>query len=106
MCTVSMVMDHYWDEWQRKYINPPYSPSTTPGLPGFPTQKPAYTPQQPFSSPLVPQITKEEVEEFRRLLERAREYDRKNNEPDCEMQEKRDRIKKLAEELGVKIDFL
>jgi hypothetical protein len=38
-------------------------------------------------------------------LERAREYDRKNGEPDCELDEKKQRLQKLAEELGIKIGF-
>lgn len=82
MCTVSMIMDHYHDKWSphRDYVHP---------LP-----------------PVVSPITPQEVEEFRRLLERAREYDRKNNEPDCELAEKRDRLKALAKELGVEIEFV
>lgn len=40
------------------------------------------------------------------LLERARQYDIDNNEPDCELQEKKQRILDFAEELGVEIDFL
>lgn len=91
MCVVSMVMDHYWDKW-REYPYGPTSPNTDPCI------RPAIYPQR--------QITPEEVEEFRRLLERAREYDRKNNEPDCELDSKRKRIKDLADQLGVKIDFL
>jgi hypothetical protein len=85
MCTVSMVMDHYWDKWQ------PYQPSN---------------PFVPIGVVPLPAISKEEIEEFRRLLERAREYDKRNNEPDCELAQKRERVKRLAEELGVKIDFL
>lgn len=50
--------------------------------------------------------TQAEIDEFRRLLERAREYDIKNNEPNCEMEEKRKKIKDLADELGIKIDFI
>lgn len=66
-----------------------------------------YSPKtQPVYIPTVPLPTQEEVDEFRRLLERAREYDRKNNEPDCEMEEKRQKLLKIAEELGVKIDFV
>jgi hypothetical protein len=92
MCVVSMVMDHYWDKWEPirrvPYVVPDeYIPFVGPATPPLP-------------------ITPEEIEEFRRLLERAREYDKKNNEPDCELQEKRERLQKLAEELGVKIDFL
>ena len=87
-CVVSMVMDHYWEKW-----NPP--PYVVPHVPF-----PVYVPPQP------PIPTPAEIEEFKKLLERAREYDKKNNEPDCELQEKKDKLLKLAEELGVKIDFL
>lgn len=80
MYVVSMVSDHYWDKWRD------------------------LTPPQVY--PYQPAITTAEIEEFRKLLERAREYDKKNNEPDCELKEKKERLLKLAEELGVKIDFL
>lgn len=83
MCVVSMVMDHYHEKWsQPPYKNP---------LPNI--------------FPLSP-ITNEEIAEFRKLLERAREYDKRNNEPDCELEEKRRRLLDLARELGVKIEVL
>lgn len=94
MCTVSMVMDHKWDEWNRRYPTPTAPPVVPPWI-------------TPFAPPVIaPMPTQEEIAEFRRLLERAREYDKRNGEPDCELQEKRDRLKKLADELGVKIDFV
>lgn len=92
MCVMSMVMDHYWDKWR---------PPTWPYVPPLDTEAWKLIPVPP-----APKITSEEVEEFRRLLERAREYDRQNNQPDCELAEKKERIKKLADQLGVKIDFL
>jgi hypothetical protein len=85
MCVVSMIMDHYTEKWHQRLPNI------------YPTEFPVITP---------PAITSEEIAEFKRLLERAREYDNKNNEPDCELQEKRDTIKKLAKQLGVEIEFL
>jgi hypothetical protein len=85
MCVVSMIMDHFHDKWQ------PYVPTTFP-----------YT----QTYPPVPVISQEEVNEFRRLLERAREYDKRNNEPDCEMEAKRKAIKDIADRLGVDISFL
>ena len=87
MCTVSMVMDHYWEKWRPLVPDPPYVP-----------------PWQ--TAPAVPPISPEEVAEFRRLLERAREYDRKHNQPDCELDEKRQALKTLAEQLGVDISFV
>ncbi len=95
MCVVSMVMDHYWEKWNKPQ---PYPPTYIPN--NFPFNPDA----NKFPAPYFP--TKEEVEEFRKLLERAREYDKRNNEPDCELEEKRERIKKLAEELGIDISFV
>ena len=85
MCVVSMVMDHYRDKW---------------GTPNWALQFPSQT------APVLPQISPQEVEEFRRLLERAREYDKRNNEPDCEMASKKREILDLVEKHGIKIDFL
>ncbi len=95
MCVVSMIMDHYDDKWNKKIQKPQtikYEPGDGVDIPGV---------IYPF-----PFITKEEIEEFRTLLERAREYDKRNNEPDCEMESKRQRILDLAKELGVEINFL
>lgn len=83
MCVYSMIVDHHWDKW--KDIKP---------LP--------FTPSQPY----IPAISPLEIEEFRKLLERAREYDKKNNEPDCELEEKKERIRKLAKDLNIKIHFI
>lgn len=84
MCTVSMVMDHYHDKWK---LGGYVAPNTLPRITLFPTPPPT--------------ISKEEVEEFRKLLDRAREYDKRNNEPNCELEEKKERLRALAKELGV-----
>lgn len=91
MCVVSMIMNHYSEKWG------PTPPTVVP-LPHI-----ISPPSPPIKFPF---ITKEEIDEFRRLLERAREYDRRNNEPDCELEEKKRKVRELAEQLGVKIDFL
>lgn len=92
MCVVSMVMDHFGDEWRRRY---------------YPIQPVTPQPISPFVvSPFVPLPTQQELDEFRRLLERAREYDRKNNEPDCEMDDKKRKLLDMARELGVDISFI
>lgn len=90
MCAVSMIYDHYhdkWDQWRRQM------PNTLPTVPYIPSQ------------PLVPQIPAADISEFYKLLERAREYDKKNNQPDCELESKKEKLRKLAEDLGVKIEF-
>ena len=91
-----MVMDHYWDNWKDR------TPAPYLVVPSQPFQP--YIPPNPIQ-PVTPPITPEEIAEFRKLLERAREYDKRNNEPDCELDEKKQRLKKLAEELGISISF-
>lgn len=81
MCVMSMIMDHYQDKWTDRL-------GDTMPLPGW------------------PMISKEEIEEFRQLLERAREYDRRTGQPDCELDSKRQALLNLAKELGVEIKFL
>lgn len=83
MCVMSMIMDHYQDRW-------------------YPIVYPQATPMWP--SPQA--ISAEEVAEFRRLLDRAREYDKRHNEPDCELDAKRQALKALAKQLGVDISFV
>lgn len=78
MCVVSMIMDHYNDRW------------TQP-------QQPVRLPWMQQDPPLL--ITKQELAEFRKLLDRAREYDKRMGEPDCELEEKKAKVLALAEEL-------
>lgn len=100
MCVRSMIMDHYHDKWRQ----PPYWPSPYVPNPFIPNTSP---PAPPFIPPPVPTKvpTKEEIDEFYKLLERARQYDRDNNEPNCELEEKKQKLLKLAEELGIAITF-
>lgn len=88
MCVVSMIYDHYNEQWPRR----------------FPVQPGQINPMPWAPPPLVP--SKREIDEFRRLLERAREYDKRNNEPDCEMANKKAKLKELAKQLGVDISFV
>ena len=85
MCVVSMVMEHYINRWQ-------------------PLVQPVPVPY-PFPVPAPRMPTHEEVSEFHRLLERARKYDAEHNEPDCELEEKRQLLLKLAKELGVELQL-
>lgn len=54
-----------------------------------------------FGSPQV-----EEIEDFKKLLDRAREYDKKNSEPECEMESKKLLLKSIADKLEVDISFV
>lgn len=93
MCVVSMVTDHYDDKWR-----------------GFKTYTTTSTRiEGPLSQEEIKALRDfilRDLPEFKALLERARQYDIDNNEPDCELQEKKQRILDLAEELGIEIDFL
>ena len=84
MCVVSMVLDHYTETWPKKYVPQPYVPFVP--VPRRPSQ--------------------EDLNEFEDLLRRAREYDKRNNEPDCEMADKKRVLKDLADKLGVDISFI
>ena len=99
MCVVSMIMDHFNDKWN----NPPYKPWIEPNPQPWPWPLP-----QPYITPKpkIPGIlSDEEISEFRKLLERARKYDKEHHEPNCELESKKEKLKKLAKELGVDISF-
>ena len=107
MCVVSMIYDHYHDEWDRRLR--PYR--DYPTWPPQPAPRPANDEErdrqlQKLLSPKPPAITPAEIDEFRRLLDRAREYDQKHHEPDCELEPKKQALKNLARELDVEISFL
>ncbi len=87
MCSVSFI----GDGWQKTFPNT--WPQINTGL------------------PLEPQVTKfefeklrVEVQELRKLLEAAKEFDIKTGQPDCEMDDKVAFIKKIAEFVGVNMD--
>lgn len=94
MCSVSMIGDFYSDKWR----NPP----------------PNQLPINPLGYPLPtvsPPITREEFEALKRdvldmkeLLKRAKAYDERNGEPDCEIDEKMDLLRKVAKLVGVDLD--
>jgi len=90
MCVVSMVLDHYRDRWYERY---PFIPQTAPTI------------------TIAPQVTREEFEAFRRefadmveLLKKAKIYDERTGQPDCEMDEKVEAIRRIAKVMGVDID--
>lgn len=100
MCVVSAVFDHGHDRWR---VHPPQ-----PLLP----QPPVDLPPSPDRWPWGEQRkightfpTPEEIKEFYGLLERARQWDAEHGEPECESEEKKKRLKDLADELGVEIEF-
>lgn len=93
MCTVSMVGDHYNEIFKPR----PWYPSIQD-----------FSPASAGGAHIVVGISrdefdalKREVEDMKKLLLRAKEYDERNGEPHCEMEEKVDLLKKIAKAVGV-----
>lgn len=110
MCTYSMVGDDFTrriqtDEYWKKVI--------VPGSPGqIPTTSPDTDSISNFKVNLGLATAAEvaalrrEIEHLKELLKRAIEYDKKNNEPHCETDEKIAAIKVIAKALGVDLSSL
>ena len=124
-----MVGDHYNEKWPWQVPDgPPYDQPNLPGLPGIPRidptpwidrpgsprRLPPIRPVKPNPEPSYPQappVTREEFDKLREdvqemidLLKRAKEYDKQNNEPDCELEEKMAKLRKIAELVGINLD--
>lgn len=98
MCVVSMIMDDWQDRWRER-----------PWYPYIPPQPTTINPH--FLPPLVPPITREEFDKLKNEVEilkqqivRAKEYDIKHNEPDCEIEEKIAKIREIAKLVGINLD--
>lgn len=94
MCTVSNLGDQFGREFPDRWPTVPTYPGT-----GTVTIYPA------------PEVSKEdfdrlrkEIEELKILLLAAKRYDEATGQPDCEMDEKVDLIRRVAEYVGVDVD--
>lgn len=99
MCIVSFIGDDYKNTFPERWPN--IKPYPNPG-------QQAIDPMQQYN--FEPRVTKAEfdklkaeVEELKKLLIAAKEFDSKTGQKDCEMEAKVDFIKKLAEFVGVDI---
>lgn len=99
MCTVSMIGDHYSDKWTKAPAQPWTIPNTQ--VPYYPMSPPVSMPS-PISRAEF-EALKKDVEEMKALLIRAKEYDEKNGEPDCEMDAKVALLKQVAKFVGVSL---
>lgn len=96
MCVVSMIGDHFHDKWQPHFQPPVNFPHPTP-----------VDCERIFNPPPTKaefEALKKEVEEMKELLKKALEYDRKNNEPHCEIEEKMAILKAVAKGMGVDLN--
>jgi len=80
-----MIGEHYKDKWQQ----PPYWPYI---------QQPDTATQQEVVN------LRKELEELKKLLARAKAYDKANKEPDCEMDDKIAFLRQVAESFGVNLE--
>jgi hypothetical protein len=88
MCFVSMVGDHFRDQFsQRNWFTDFNQFQALPAVS-----------RQEFDE------LKREVEGMKALLKRAKEYDERNGEPECEVDEKMDLLRKVAKLVGIELD--
>ncbi|TPJ86977.1 MULTISPECIES: hypothetical protein [unclassified Mesorhizobium] len=101
MCAVSMVGDHYNEKWHDQPWAKPLQPFRVypEGWPLTPTKVEAVP--SVYVSKLEFDALKKDVEEMKALLIRAKEYDERNNEPHCEIEDKVALLKRVAEAVGV-----
>lgn len=99
MCIVSMVLDDFYKR------NPtiPNHPWVSPGNPSTPiVPNPlVITPNPAIENEL--QKLRQELEALKDLIKAAKIFDEKTGQPDCEVDEKVEALKKIAECLGVDI---
>ncbi len=97
MCAVSMIGDHFGDKWRPNW---PYETIPAP-----------YLPPPTITTTWPPEVTKEEFEalrhevlEMKELLRRAKKYDEDNHEPNCEIEDKMDLLRKVAKAVGIDLE--
>jgi len=110
MCVVSMVMDHYDERWRKQYPtfypsypNITFPPVTTPIVPRVegPLPQPTIIKEEPVITREEFNQLKKEIQDLKELLQRAQNYDKIHNEPDCHNDEKIATIKKFIEMVGL-----
>lgn len=89
MCVVSMVGDFAQERWPKVYPNI-FRPMTG----------------EDFKDPVSREefdALRREVQMIKELLEKAKEYDERTNQPNCELDEKIALLKKVADLVGIDI---
>lgn len=95
MCVVSMIVDHYGDKWRQ----PGWQQPPTPGFDALQVHLTQIT-RLEFDQ------LKKEVLDMKELIKKALDYDKKNDEPDCQKDEKVQIVKDVAKLVGVSLDDL
>lgn len=93
MCVVSMVGDFFDEHWKQKpWVSSPNNPNES------------YKIDFTLVTRAEFEALKTEVRILKELLVKAKEYDTKNNEPNCSMEHKVKLLKEIAKQLGVELD--
>ena len=98
MCFVSMVGDHYRDMWKERPWYPPGPAAPMPDRVPIVIQGPPEISRAEFDE------LRRQVAEMKELLKRAKKYDEDNGEPDCEIDEKMDLLRRVAKMVGISLD--
>lgn len=80
MCVVSMIGDHYSKKWESIPISE------------FQVSRGEF------------ESLKKEVQEMKELLKKAIRYDEEHNQPECEIEEKIELLRKVASLVGIDLD--
>lgn len=96
MCTYSMIADSFIS----KHPIPGYMPGTISGWPGTELRLPV---PSTVSIEEFEQL-KKEVAALKELLKAAKKFDAETGQPDCEMEEKVDLLRKIAKMVGVDLE--
>ena len=103
MCVVSMVGDHYGD-WFPKNPPSPFNPFSNPNQQPIIINPPQQLNWPSQVSKVEFDALKKEVEHMKALLIKAKLYDEKNNEPDCEVEDKMKLLREIAKVVGIDLD--
>jgi hypothetical protein len=94
-----MIGDHYMEKWApRSWFEPHIYPGN--GGPAVTFTQPAAITREEFDA------LRREVAEMKELLQRAKAYDERNNEPECELEAKMDVLRKVAKLVGAELEGL
>jgi hypothetical protein len=99
-----MIGDHYDEKWWPQIKPQPLDPVNP--FPGITKTTITTDTLERWLAPSKKEFDalKKEVEEMKKLLQKALEYDKRNNEPHCEMEDKVALLKKVAELVGVSLE--
>lgn len=105
MCVVSMIGDHYRDVFGKRHWIRPLMPDNIPWQISCPPEKTKGKEEQyELLTRAEFEALRKEVEDMKALLKRAKEYDERNEEPDCETDDKMDLLRRVAKLVGVDLD--